>query len=139
MSNLTSFARNELQIAGLFDEDSDYGGMLGDAVMRMVEQFAEEGHSGFSASQAIKIFQRVASFEPLTPLTGEDDEWTEVADGLLQNRRCSHVFKENGEAYDSEGRIFREPDGVCFTSGDSRVPITFPYTPTRTYVDVPKA
>lgn len=135
--SLEDFAREELKRAGLFDKDSDYGGMLGDAIMKMVKVFADEGHSGFSAGTAINIFSKVARFEPLTPLTGEDDEWTEVTDGVFQNRRCSHVFKEEGGAYDSEGRIFREPSGLCFTGKDSRVPVTFPYTPKREYVDVP--
>lgn len=137
MSNLTEYARNELQRAGLFDKDSDYEGMLGDAVMKMIEVFAAEGHSGMSASMAVSIFRKVAMYEPLTPLTGDDAEWNEVGTGIFQNNRCSHVFKENGQAYDSEGRIFREPNGSCYTNADSRVPVTFPYTPTHAYVDVP--
>lgn len=139
MSNMIDFARDELTRAGLFDEDSDYGGMLGEAVMKMVEQFDEEGHSGMSAGMAINIFKRVASFEPLTPLTGEDDEWGEPydEDGTRQNKRCSHVFMDaDGSAYDIEGRIFREPSGACFTGKGSRVPVTFPYSPSREYVDV---
>lgn len=164
MSNLEAFAKEELKRAGHFDEDGLYGGMLGDAVMNMVKVFADEGHSGFSASIAISLFSKVARFEPLTPLTGDDDEWMEVSGGfeafpitepdeeaqeiidaineprrerLWQNKRCSHVFKgEDGQAYDIEGRIFREPSGACFTGRDSRVPVTFPYTPTREYVDV---
>jgi hypothetical protein len=138
-SNLVLHAERELKIAGLFDEDSDYGGMLGEAVMNMVRTFSGEGHSGFSAGMAIAAFQKVASFEPLTPLTGDDDEWTEVAEGTWQNQRCSHVFKEaDGRAYDIDGRIFREPDGACFTNRESRVFVNFPYIPTREYVDVPK-
>jgi hypothetical protein len=130
-------AMEELTRAGLFDKDSDYGGMMGEAVMKMIRVFAEEGHSGFSANMAVNIFSKLAKYEPLTPLTGEDDEWVDHGGGYFQNKRCSHVFKENGEAYDSEGRVFREPDGACFTSKDSRVPVTFPYTPKREYVDVP--
>jgi hypothetical protein len=138
MSNLELHARKELEIAGMFSKDSDYGGMLGDAVMKMIKVFAEEGHSGFSAGAAISIFERVARFEPLTPLTGADDEWHEVGSGTFQNVRCSHVFKENGQAYDIEGRIFREPNGSCYTSYESRVNVTFPYSPKREYVDVPE-
>lgn len=134
---IREFAKAELEKAGFFDTESMYGGMLGEAVMKMVDVFADEGHSGMSASIAIQAFERVARYEPLTPLTGEDDEWHEVGDGCFQNKRCSHVFKENGNAYDSEGRIFREPSGACFTSRDSRVPVTFPYTPKREYVDRP--
>lgn len=139
MSNLTKFAEDELNRAGLFDKDSDYGGMIGEAVMKMVKVFADEGHSGSSAGIAISLFQKVASYEPLTPLTGDDDEWTEVSDGIFQNRRCSHVFKEDGQAYDIDGRVFREPSGACFTNRDSRVQVTFPYVPKREYVDVPTA
>jgi hypothetical protein len=165
MSNLVNFARKELELAGYFDKDAMYGGMLGDAVIKMIEQFADEGHSGMSANITISLFQRLAHFEPLTPLTGENDEWNDISDDsftafaitepdeetndiisainsskpckkLWQNKRCSHVFKDEDGAYDSEGRIFREPSGACFTSKDSRVPVTFPYTPKREYIDV---
>ena len=137
MGNLTDFARSELRRAGLFDKDSDYGGMLAEAVMRLIEVFADEGHSGFSASMATSLFERLSRFEPITPLTGEEGEWNEVGPDMWQNRRCSHVFKEaDGHAYDSQGRVFREPNGSCYTNGDSRVFITFPYTPKIEYVDV---
>lgn len=129
--SMTEFAKDELTRAGLFDKDSDYGGMLGDAVLKMVEQFADEGHSGFSAGMAISLFGKLARFEPITPLTGADDEWTEVAEGQWQNKRSPRVFKDaDGLAYDIDGKVFEEPDGSRFTSRDSRVYVTFPYTPT---------
>ena len=139
MSNLVNHAKAELERAKLFGDGDFYGGMMGDAVMKLINVFADEGHSGMSASLAVNIFEKLARFEPLTPLTGDDDEWVEVGPGVFQNKRCSHVFKENGQAYDIDGRIFREPDGCCFTSKDSRVDVTFPYTPKREYVDVPKS
>ncbi len=139
--SLQNFARDEMKRAGLFDADSDYGGMLGDSVMKMIDVFADEGHSGFSAGMAISIFEKVARFEPLSPLTGEDDEWMKIGEQgggtLFQNVRCGHIFKDPNGAYDIDGKIFREPSGTCFTSSDSRVPVTFPYSPKREYVDVP--
>ena len=137
--SLEQFAKSELTRAGYFDADSDYGGALGEAVMKMIGIFADEGHSGASAAMAVHIFSKVAMYEPLTPLTGDDAEWMDVGDGILQNVRCSHVFKENGEAYDIQGRIFREPSGACFTNRDSKVPVTFPYVPKAEYVDLPEA
>ena len=139
MSDFLNFARSELERAGLFDEDSAYGGMMGPAVMNMIEQFADEGHSGASASIAISIFEKLARFQPITPLTGADDEWAEPYEegGARQNKRCPHVFKgADGRAYDMDGKIFREPDGTTFASRDSRVYITFPYTPKSEVVDV---
>lgn len=138
MSNLERFAKDELTRAGLFSPESDYGGILGEATMRLIRTFSAEGHSGFSAGLAVSLFSKVARFEPITPLTGADDEWNEVTQGVFQNRRCSRVFKENGVAYDISGKVFREPDGVCFTSKDSRVAVSFPYTPKTEYVDVGK-
>lgn len=136
--SLVAHAEEELRRAGLFDKNSDYGGLLGAAVLELVKKFADQGHSGFSAESTISIFETVARFKPLTPLTGEDDEWEKVDEQLFQNKRCSRVFKDlDGSAYDIKGKIFREPDGVCFTNGDSCTPVTFPYTPHTEYVDAP--
>lgn len=107
-------------------------------VLTMVRIFADEGHSGSSAGYTVGLLEKVLRFEPITPLTGADGEWVQVAEGVWQNARCSHVFKRaDGDAYDIEGRVFREPSGVCFTRRGSRVPVTFPYRPKREYVDVP--
>ena len=135
--SLVDYARIELDAAGLLSKDSDYDGMIGQAVLELVEKFAEQGHSGFSAILTVNAFDKVARYLPLVPLTGTDEEWNEVGDGLFQNRRCSHVFKDvDGGAYDSEGRLFREPSGVTYTSRESHIPVTFPYTPHSEIVDV---
>ena len=131
------FARHELKLAGWFDKDGMYGDLMGRAVMRMAREFAEERHSGLSAPVSANLFRTLVRFEPLTPLTGDDSEWEEVNnDGTYQNKRCSRVFKDAAGAYDSQGRIFRTPDGGCYQSRDSRVYITFPYTPKIEYVDI---
>jgi hypothetical protein len=82
------------------------------------------------------MFSTLASFEPLGPLHGTPDEWVEVADGLEQNVRCSRVFRKNGEAYDINGKVFREPNGCTYTSRDSHVPVEFPYRPKTEVIDV---
>lgn len=95
MSNLQKHAETELRIAGLFDKDSDYGGMLGKAVMELIKVFAEQGHSGTSASMVSNLFNKLSRFKPLTPLTFKDDEWSEYSNGKYQNIRNSAVFKES--------------------------------------------
>lgn len=121
--------------------DDPYSEAGAKAILELLDVFSNQGHSGFSANYVINAFNKLARFEPLAALTGADDEWTEVSDGVFQNNRCSHVFKQadrfDGKAYDLNGRIFREPDGSCYTGRDSMVPIVFPYTPTSEYVDVP--
>lgn len=135
-SNIVDHIRCEMP-----ESDDEMQNMMRAHLIRMGQLFAAEGHSGFSASYALAALEKLLNFEPLGPLTGEPDEWVWLDYGeemKAQNKRCGHVFmRVDGTAYDSEGRIFREPDGCCFTSKGSAVDIAFPYTPTREYVDVP--
>lgn len=103
--SLVTYAQDELQRAGWFDEDSDYVGMVGPAVIEMMEQFAKEGHSGYSAHLVLHIFERLASFRPLTPLEDPRDknEFHCVSEcsgtpplTTLQSLRVSSVFSEDG-------------------------------------------
>ena len=136
--NLVNHARAELQTAGWLHPDSAYDGMLGKAALALIKLFAKQGHSGMSAELTTQLFEKLARFQPLTPLTGEDDEWNEPIPGIYQNRRCSHVFKENGSAYDQEGKVFRVPGGATYVGRGSRVPVTFPYTPKTVFVEIPE-
>jgi len=130
-------AKRELA-ASLKSKEDGPNKWMADNLIELLAVFSAQGHSGVSAGWCISSFRALANFEPLGPLTGADSEWFEHADGHFQNNRCGHVFKDGkyGQAYDTEGRIFREPSGACFISKDSRVPVTFPYTPKREYVDV---
>src|SRR4051812_17935146 len=109
---LLSHAEHELSLLSNGEPDEMQEAM-NKHILGIVKLFAEEGHSGFSASYAIGILEKLLRFEPLRPLTGEDSEWCELEYGpemAAQNKRCSHVFKRaDGTAYDSEGRIFRYP------------------------------
>lgn len=102
---LVAHAETELRRAGLFDADSDYNGMVGEAVLKLVKVFAEEGHSGMSADITLSVFDRVARFKPLTPITSNPDEWMDIAEyngntSLWQNRRQSTCFSlDGGESY----------------------------------------
>lgn len=146
--SLYDYAERELDLMGLTD-DGDMNGMMRKHVLHIVNEFAKEGHTGFSANYAISILKRLLAFEPLTPLTGEDWEWTDVSDQaekpMWQNARCSRVFKDEDGAYDIEGRVFwtwmtdketGEKFKSFYTSKDSRVYITFPYTPDTVYEEV---
>lgn len=140
MSNLVKHAEHELElIRGPREEGAmqDYADAVEQAILDIIKLFSEQGHSGMSAGIVTGTVERLMRFEPLSPLTGEDNEWCEVGPGVFQNKRCSHVFRENGEAYDIDGIVFREPGGACFTNRDSRVPVTFPYVPKTEYRDVP--
>lgn len=134
MSNLVEHAKKELQFLRTGDEMNE---AMYRHLIHMVNEFAKEGHSGFSAGYAISALEKLLRFEPLRPLTGESHEWVKVGDNLWQNNRCSRVFTDaEGNAYDIDGKVFIDPDGSAYTSEDSHVNITFPYTPHTEFVDV---
>lgn len=151
MNNYEKHALAEFMAAGWLDKNGKFidemQEMICKHVMELLNVFNTAGHSGSSAPYAISLFEKLAKFEPITPLTGEDWEWNEMGEGIFQNKRCSHVFKQadrfNGQPYDIDAVIFWEwitdENGVKFkthyTSRDSMQPITFPYIPTRQYVE----
>jgi hypothetical protein len=112
-SSFVTWARSELERAGLFDKDSDYEGMLGDEVMKMVETFSAAGHSGFSAQLATSIFARLSAWKPLTPITSAPDEWMHIEEDMAgnattwQSRRQPSLFSRDGgnTYYDLDERL----------------------------------
>lgn len=138
MSNLVDYAKEELKRIGMIDSGEPYNDWGTKAILDLIELFASQDHSGFTAPYVINAFSRLAMFKPLSALTGEDDEWEDCGHGHLQNKRYSAVFKnEDGVAYNIEGKVFTDDGEVWYASGDSRVEVTFPYVvplePERVY------
>lgn len=129
MSNLIDYAKDELKRIGMIDSGEPYNDLAANAILELIEVFSSQGHSGFSAPYVIETFRRLASFKPLSPLTGEDDEWDDIGEGYLQNKRYSSVFKnkEDGSTYNIEGKVFTDDSGFCYTDRESIVDVTFPY------------
>lgn len=116
MTSLVQHAKRELRTAGLFDADSDFDGEIGVQVSSLVDVLTAYGHSGGSLEQTLSVFDKLARGKPLTPLTGEDDEWyapETTIPNLLQNKRYHFIFKDDEMAWDVN---------------KGRVAITFPHT-----------
>jgi hypothetical protein len=145
MSNLVKHAHYEFAAAGWTDGNGNFNDDMQEAickhVLKLLEVFSDEHHSGSTAPYAINLFTRLANYKPIGPLTGEDWEWNEVSERAghkcWQNKRASHVFKDENGAYDIDGKVFWEwampyeegeqPYKSYYTCRDSRVPVTFPY------------
>ena len=143
--SMIDFAKSELDRIGMADVDrtgDDINFCIRDHILRMVEEFSAEGHSGYSASYALGILKKLLAFEPLTPLTGEDSEWTDVTEEsggnvMYQNKRLSSVFKDNNSAWDIDGKLFwewhtdeesGEKSKIYFSGSGCATPVEFPYT-----------
>lgn len=154
MNNYKTHAMNEFRAAGWMNENHEYNDemqeMICNHVLALLDVFDGEGHSGTTAPYTIELFSKLAKFDPIVPLTGEDWEWNNVSDisgcETYQNKRCGAVFKQtdrfDGQPYYIDAIVFWEwyksEDGEIskthFTSGDSQVPIVFPYIPKTEYV-----
>lgn len=121
MSAMVAFAKEELTLLR-GNEPCEMQDAIDENVIKIVSAFSEGGHSGSTAAYTIGIVEKLLRFDPLTPLTGADDEWTDVSEmsgtPMWQNRRCSHVFKDETHAWDID-------------AAEPKVPITFPYDPAQ--------
>ena len=136
-----NYARNELErIENQCDtpEGLEMQKEVTKDVLELIEVFVNQGHSGFSAGYVAGLFDRLVHWKPLTPLTGEDDEWNDVGvystdkSPLYQNKRCSRVFKEaDGRVYDIEYWYMKDSNGYAYTNKHCHQDIVFPYMPQK--------
>ena len=96
--SIVEYAKREL---AMIEHDEDgMQDMMDNNIIEILERFEEQGHSGFSAGYLIACLERLLRFLPLTPLTGEEDEWNEIGEGKYQNKRC-RVVKPTTDRYNA--------------------------------------
>lgn len=88
--SLVDHARRELDLV-----ESDP--WFKEGMIKVVEAFAEMGHSGGSASVAIPMLNDLLQFKPLSPLTDDPAEWQLIPnEDVWQSRRNAEAFSTNG-------------------------------------------
>ena len=138
MMDWKEWALKEIRKAGLHDEDSLYGGSLGRCLEELVNVFAKQDHSGFSASIVSSLFYRLMNWKPLTPITNDPSEWKEIGkrngEKLYQAKRCPSLFatesmlREN-KAKDIDYWYKKDKDGVCYSDHECHQIVDLPYLP----------
>ena len=94
MGELVNHARRELELIGEDQEIIDW-------YLKVIEAFAEFGHSGGSASVAIPTLNALLQFENLSPITNNPEEWMHISvdiagqPDLWQSRRNPALFSED--------------------------------------------
>ena len=92
MSNLVDHARYELELIG--EEPETITGLL-----KVLQAFADMGHSGMSATITIQMLDQLFQFKNLTPLTDNPDGWVQHAEdlgGMWQSTRDYEAFSTDG-------------------------------------------
>jgi hypothetical protein len=110
-SNLEKHAEYELK---LLDEEPEIVEMY----MNVVRAFSAFGHSGGSAMVAIPVITRLLSYENLSPLTVEKDEWIyhdQRHGNVWQSTRNSKMFSTDG------GKTYFNVDEGLLESGERRL------------------
>lgn len=131
--NLTGHARRELELAGMFDKEVDgseatgsWNRLCAEAVIELMEVFAEQGHSGFSASMTQDLFSRLARYEKLTELTDNSNEWGDIGKfqggkpGWQSTRSPSCFSEDGGKTYwdiDEDWNKHEDEDGSVWCGG----------------------
>ena len=145
MTNTQEHAQKELDILIKTTPDAIIRYFIPE-ILALCEAFGNSGQSGGSApytaqalSQAVK---KLCLQQPISPLTGEDNEWDDISNEELQNNRCSAVFKENGRAYYLDAIIWKTQKGMTW-HGTTKEGITsrqyiksFPFVPKTFIIDV---
>lgn len=97
MSNLVNHAKQELERAG-FAEDAS----IGQDIISLMEHFSglESAGNIYAAASCVNTFAKLAAFQPLTPISSNPDEWTNVSEAgvesLWQSKRNPSVFSKDG-------------------------------------------
>ena len=142
--NLIKHAVEELSRTGETDSE------LLMNIKNTIRAFSLYGHSGASAYYAISTLNELLSYRNLTPLSGDDGEWTLVGQDLpddvkflYQNRRLASVFKEvfkdgTRHVYDVDGFNFKTPNSEIIYNIESHRDVAFPYHQKTVYLEVPE-
>lgn len=127
-------------------------------ILALVDKFGHSPQSGGSApliANAIAdTVKKLCTFQPLCPITGFDEEWAHVVDGLntddikYQNKRLSSVFKsDSGVSWYLNAITWKTQNGNIWHSKSVKLPSgdiigsslnikSFPFTPKTFTIDV---
>lgn len=112
--NLLEHAKRELKLAGydisdkgceMCDDEEPLKGYVNSCAKNayeLIETLSKAGHSGMSIGITLGIFNKLAKWETLTPLTNNPDEWGKLEgceDGDWQSKRNPSCFTSDFETY----------------------------------------
>ncbi len=113
--SIIKWAKDELKQIDFGEEDTA-------VMLSILEKFFAQWDSGKASAIAIPILQRLLTVKALSPLTGEENEWQQVGEGVWQNKRTPSIFKDD---HYYEGKLAYDLDNP----NGHRTPLEFPYYP----------
>ena len=147
-SNTHNFAKEELDIV-LATPDPILAPFVPE-ILALCEKFGQSGQSGgsahYTAAAIAEAVHKLLLQHPISPITGHDQEWVDVGNDMLQNRRCFALFKSksDGKCYYLDAIVWVDPEGNQWngrrissgTEYQSRQYVKeFPWVPKTFYVE----
>ena len=145
MNNLEKWAKREIELQLKECKNDWYSKNVLKCAYKVYKKLCKQNHSGASVQLVKSVLDRLIDLKPLSPIEGNDDEWTDVTWNdskatVYQNRRYTalfkNVYKDGTVIYNDVDRWLGYDDrGICFSSGavnkflDRMYPITLPYYP----------
>jgi hypothetical protein len=99
MSHLGSHARYELELVGEEPEIIDW-------YVKVVETFAEFGHTGESAEYTTRVLEQLLRYKNLTPLTDDPAEWLDVTEYTEQKSKLWQSVRNSAAFSTTEGKTY---------------------------------
>lgn len=99
MSHLGSHARYELELVGEEEEIIDW-------YVKVVETFAEFGHTGQSAEYTTRVLEQLLRYKNLTPLTDDPAEWLDVTEYTAEGTKLWQSVRNSAAFSATEGKTY---------------------------------
>lgn len=130
-SKLCKKAIRELELAGYINSNDEMSRLMANQVLETLAVFSSHGNSGFSANIELNLFDILAHYRILTPLTFKDNEWDKIDKDLWQNNRITSIFKNNtgkifynnayyykiNRSYSYKTKKWKKGNGICYSGG----------------------
>ena len=112
--SLLEHAKRELKLAGydisdkgceMCDDEESFKGYVNSCARNayeLIETLSKAGHSGMSIGITLDIFNKLAKWKTLTPLTNNPDEWTQLSEWEsvgYQSKRNPSCFTSDFKTY----------------------------------------
>lgn len=104
-SYLCKHAIRELEIVGYKKNGDCPNNLMYNQVLEDLAIFSSHGNSCFSARVEINLVKKLSSFDIISPLKFDDNEWELCSDGVYQNIRKSSIFKANDKIKDVDAFV----------------------------------
>jgi hypothetical protein len=102
MSNLLEHAKRELSLAGFDVDDNSYMNLCAKNALDLIEVLEKGKHSGMSVEITLDLFEKLARWKTLSPLTNDPEEWSDIGDVIehtYQSKRNPTCFTTDFKKY----------------------------------------